>query len=189
MVSTLKEEGQPITWEVFKESLDARYGPTQFEDFFGDLTKFKQMGTVRDYQSQFERLLTRAGKLTPSQQVGCFISGLRERLRADVQASKPSTFSAAVGLARLYEARNQAQRRVAPPDVRRVTPMLTPSPAPATTPTIKKLTPEEIEDRRERAYVFTTTKNSGRVINVSVSSTLKGVGLRTMQQILPMMMK
>lgn len=72
VVSTLKEEGQPITWEVFKESLDARYGPTQFEDFFGDLTKFKQMGTVRDYQSQFERLLTRAGKLTPSQQVGCF---------------------------------------------------------------------------------------------------------------------
>ena len=67
--------------------------------FFGDLTKLEQTGTVKESQSQFERLLSRAGRLTPAQQVGCFISGLRENLRDDVQATRPSSLSTAAGLA------------------------------------------------------------------------------------------
>lgn len=80
----LKEEWQPITRDMFKEGLHVRFGPTQFDDFFGDLTKLKQIGTVREYQCQFERLLSCAGKLTPAHQVGRFVSGLQENLRADV---------------------------------------------------------------------------------------------------------
>jgi hypothetical protein len=44
--------------------MHARYGPTQFDDYFGDLTKLRQTGSVREYQSQYERLLSKAGKLT-----------------------------------------------------------------------------------------------------------------------------
>ena len=40
-----------VTWEVFKVGLLAHYGPTQFHDFFGELTKFQQMVLVREYQS------------------------------------------------------------------------------------------------------------------------------------------
>uniref|UniRef100_A0A5B7BCT4 Retrotransposon gag domain-containing protein n=1 Tax=Davidia involucrata TaxID=16924 RepID=A0A5B7BCT4_DAVIN len=87
----LKDEGETITWTLLKEGLHARFGPTQFKDFFGDLTKLRQIMTVHDYQSQFEKLLTRAGKLTPMQQVCCFTSGLREAIRADVQAAQPTT--------------------------------------------------------------------------------------------------
>eukprot|EP00268_Persea_americana_P067416 TRINITY_DN9277_c1_g2_i5.p1 TRINITY_DN9277_c1_g2~~TRINITY_DN9277_c1_g2_i5.p1 ORF type:complete len:202 (-),score=38.09 TRINITY_DN9277_c1_g2_i5:1864-2469(-) len=42
----LKEEWQPITRDMFKEGLHVRFGRTQFDDFFGDLTKLKQIGTV-----------------------------------------------------------------------------------------------------------------------------------------------
>ncbi|XP_057487988.1 uncharacterized protein LOC130774018 [Actinidia eriantha] len=101
----LREEGNPITWPLLKEGLHARFGPTDFEDFFGDLTKLRHSTIVREYQTQLEKLLMRAGKLTITQQVGCFISGLKEVIRVEVQAARPATLSAAVGLARLYEAK------------------------------------------------------------------------------------
>jgi hypothetical protein len=93
------------------EGLHVRYGPKQFNDFFGDLTKLWQIGIVREYQGQYKRLLSRAGTLSVTQQVGGFISGLKDSIRLEVQASRPTTLTAVVGLARLYEARLQAQRR------------------------------------------------------------------------------
>ena len=101
----LKEEKGEVTWLTLKEGLNSRYGPTEFDDFFGDLTRLKQVGSVREYQSQFEKLLSRVGKLNQSQQVACFIGGLKEGVRIDVQAMKPPSLSAAVGLAQLYEAK------------------------------------------------------------------------------------
>lgn len=106
-----KESEDQMTWEAMKEGLLVQYGPTQFDDFFGDLTKLRQTGSVREYQSQYERLLSRAGKLSVVQQIGGFISGLKDNIRTEVQASRPNTLTAAVGLARLFEARHQAQRR------------------------------------------------------------------------------
>ncbi|GMY13638.1 hypothetical protein FCV25MIE_08877 [Fagus crenata] len=92
--------------------LYARYGPMEFDDNFGDLTKLKQIGIVREYEGYFERLLSRwlrVGRLPPSQQVGCFISGLKDHLRVNVQALKPTSLSSAVGLARLYGAKCHSQ--------------------------------------------------------------------------------
>ncbi|KAL4186481.1 hypothetical protein AMTRI_Chr09g14350 [Amborella trichopoda] len=94
----MKEEGGIASWYEFKSSLHARYGPTQFQDFFGDLIKLQQIGSVREYQTQFERLLIQAGRLTPLQQMGCFISGLKESIKMDVQACQPATLTAAIGL-------------------------------------------------------------------------------------------
>lgn len=117
----MREQGL-VSWQILKDGLHARFGLTRFEDFFAVLTKLKQIGTIKDYQSHFERLLTRVGKLTPAQQVGCFISGLGDNLRADVKALKPTALSADMGLVCLYEARNLSQRIIASPDARRVNP-------------------------------------------------------------------
>lgn len=62
------------------------------------------------------------GPLTQEQQVGCFVSGLKENIKTDVQACKPQTLSAAIGLARLYESRNQTGRRVPVSDVKKFPP-------------------------------------------------------------------
>jgi hypothetical protein len=45
-----KETEEGASWEQLKEGLHVRYGPTQFDDFFGDLTKLRQTGTVQEYQ-------------------------------------------------------------------------------------------------------------------------------------------
>ncbi|CAB4283456.1 unnamed protein product [Prunus armeniaca] len=78
----MKEETPITTWATFKQGLHDRYSPTQFQDFF-------------------------ARRITPYQQIGCFVSGLKENIKTDVQACKPQTLSAAIGLARLYESRNK----------------------------------------------------------------------------------
>jgi len=44
-----KETEEGALWGNLKEGLHVRYGPTQFNDFFGDLTKLRQTGTVREY--------------------------------------------------------------------------------------------------------------------------------------------
>jgi hypothetical protein len=76
-----------------------RCGPTRFEDHFGDLTKLQQGGSVRDYQAEFERLLSRVEKLSTQHQLGCFVSGLKETIRIKVQAAKPTSLTEAIGLA------------------------------------------------------------------------------------------
>jgi len=38
-----KENEKEQTWEAMKDGLHIHYGPTQFENFFGDLTKLRQI--------------------------------------------------------------------------------------------------------------------------------------------------
>lgn len=42
----LTAEKEVVTWEVLKKDLHSRYGPTNYEDFFKDLMKRKQIGVV-----------------------------------------------------------------------------------------------------------------------------------------------
>jgi len=55
-----KDEDHEITWENFESGLHVRFGLAQNEDFFGDLTKLHQIGTMIEYQTQFEKLLVQA---------------------------------------------------------------------------------------------------------------------------------
>jgi hypothetical protein len=156
-----KETEEGASWEQLKEGLHVRYGPMQFNDFFGDLTKLRQTGTIREYQGQYERLLSRAGRLLVAQQIGGFISGLKESIRPEVQASRPSTLTAAVGLARLYEARLLSQRRG--PNLFDSRRGIGPSNAPPLPSAnlvrnralvIRKLSPAELKERRDRGLCF-----------------------------------
>ncbi|KAA8539426.1 hypothetical protein F0562_026118 [Nyssa sinensis] len=119
----LKQEKGVMTWQEFHDGLDHRYGATKFQDFFKELTKLQQIGSVRDYQTHFEKLLAKVGYLPHNRQVSCFISGLKDSIKADVLAGCPASLSSAIGLASLYEARNAAQRRiVSTPDPKKVFP-------------------------------------------------------------------
>jgi hypothetical protein len=133
-----RDSEETVTWESLKVALHIHYGLTVFEDHFGDLTKLQQVGTVRDYQLQFEQLLSRVGKLSIPHQLGCFVSGLKGELRTEVQALKSSTLTEAIGLARLYEARNQGTRKTR-----------------SQGPVVKRLSPTELQVRRDRGLCFT----------------------------------
>jgi hypothetical protein len=106
-----KEDEESPSWENLKTELYNRYGPTRMEDHFGDLTKLRQGGSVRDYQVEFERLLSRVGKLSTQHQLGCFVSGLKEMIRIEVQVAKPTSLTKATGLARLFEAKTWSLKK------------------------------------------------------------------------------
>lgn len=92
--------------------------------------------------------------------MGYFISGLKENIRADVQACTPVTLSAAIGLARLYEARNNSIQHATQLEVGKSIPNLpleaNPSPMP-----IKRLSPSELQDRRDKGLCFNCNDKFG----------------------------
>eukprot|EP00268_Persea_americana_P021342 TRINITY_DN2127_c1_g1_i1.p1 TRINITY_DN2127_c1_g1~~TRINITY_DN2127_c1_g1_i1.p1 ORF type:complete len:132 (-),score=14.32 TRINITY_DN2127_c1_g1_i1:349-744(-) len=116
----------------------------------------------------------------------CFISDLRENLRTNVKSWRPTSLFNVVELARLYKTMNLAQYRVAPPNVRRVTP------SPATLlacPNLPKSSSlMKSRKGKTKACVSTMTKSLDWVTDASGSSILKGVCPRKMKKILPWMM-
>jgi hypothetical protein len=58
----------------------------------GHLTKLKQSGTVEDFIVAFERLAFRTEGMTDAFFRECFISGLKEEIRAHVLMAQPSTW-------------------------------------------------------------------------------------------------
>jgi hypothetical protein len=147
----LLREGREIGWAEFTEGLFTRFGPNQFYDPFGELTKLQQEGSVREYQARFESLLSKIGNLPQNQQVSCFISGLEEVIKSDVMAGQPLTLTSAIGLARLYEARNTAIRRNNVSDVK---PLDNLQPTTQSILPIKRLTPAELKERQEKGLCF-----------------------------------
>lgn len=69
----------------------------------GELTKLKQTTSVKDYQEQFELLANKTQGLPAHFFTSCFISGLKEEIRANVLMFKPATTLQAIGLAKLQE--------------------------------------------------------------------------------------
>ena len=51
-----------VSWEDFTQALCVRFGPSDYENFDEALAKLRQMGSVREYQTQFERLASRVEK-------------------------------------------------------------------------------------------------------------------------------
>ncbi|EXB28516.1 hypothetical protein L484_006138 [Morus notabilis] len=160
--NTLNEH---IDWARFKRELMLRFGSAPYEDGFGELCKLKQTSTVRDYQSRFERLLSKAGVLTAEQETACFISGLRDSLQADVKAHGPTALASAITLARIYEGRNQSTTKWAS----HPRPTSTPRPSfpssnrrheseekSASTPEfpVRRFTPSELQQRRAQGLCF-----------------------------------
>lgn len=166
-----KNQGHLVTWDGLKAGLLAKFAATEYEDSFGDLCKLKQTGTVSDYQPQFERLLARAGSLTDKQEAACFISGLKDGLRADVRAQNPQNLSAAIGLARNYELKAQEIRRSVNPtfssSVRNSSNQWNNSLTPSGSKTInlemifpiRNLTPIELQRRREQELCYSCDEN------------------------------
>ncbi|GMY20249.1 hypothetical protein FCV25MIE_15488 [Fagus crenata] len=152
----LQQETNNIPWNVFKSGILARYGPTQFYDYFGELTKLQQSGTVKEYQTRFEQLLAKAGPLPSTRQVSCFISGLKENLKADVMAGRPANLTTAIGLARLYEARNTSIRRATSlPLSNRSGPALIREDGNSRPPvTVHQMSPTELKERRDKGLCY-----------------------------------
>lgn len=77
-----------LDWKSCVLGLTTRFGPNVFEDAIGELTKLTQTSTVKIYQEMFEELSNRTTGLTQEFFVSCFVSGLREDIKAGIQMFK-----------------------------------------------------------------------------------------------------
>ncbi|GFS46186.1 hypothetical protein Acr_00g0100660 [Actinidia rufa] len=82
-----------VSWETFKQGIISRFGPDVFEDAVGELTKLKQTSSVKEYQEKFEFLANKTHKLPESFFISCFISGLKEEIKANVLMFRPTQTS------------------------------------------------------------------------------------------------
>ncbi|GJV26463.1 hypothetical protein Tco_1379158 [Tanacetum coccineum] len=103
----------PIAPLRFEESVKNRFGPSKYEDLHGALSKLLQLGTVEDYQREFEKLMNRVTDIPESLLIFFYISGLKLNLQHELLVSKQTTLGDASSLARITEARLKDQSSMA----------------------------------------------------------------------------
>ncbi|WVY92398.1 hypothetical protein V8G54_031486 [Vigna mungo] len=128
-----------VSWTGFTRSLELEFGPSPYECPRSDLFKLMQTGSVQDYYVQFTALANRVHGVTSEALLDCFIGGLNLEICRDVVAQSPTTL--------MLKSTSL--------------PALLPTPPKSTfTPSnVKKLSPAEVQLRRDhkclnKQYLF-----------------------------------
>ncbi|XP_024196010.1 uncharacterized protein LOC112199194 [Rosa chinensis] len=103
----------PHTWQGLADLLMREFSSYNRSEYQAALARMSQTGSVEHYKEQFTKLSRRAPRFPPEVLLSCFIGGLKEDIRVDVQAQKPRTLYEACELARVYETRNESHRSYA----------------------------------------------------------------------------
>lgn len=167
---TMTNKGGPIDWEEFVRGLISIYDPSYTISYNGELSKLKQEGMrYDDYQAEFMQLSHHVHGLTHTYKMNCFISGLRETVKYEVMAKKPTTLVEAMRLAKLEEEKTAALRKSAKGNSHKEVnnnfggatfgvlstqkPNTTSSTTIVTHP-VKKLTQHELKKKRDKGLCF-----------------------------------
>jgi len=178
----LMDAGHTGGWEEFVFALKTRFAPSAFDDPVGAFTKLKQTSTVEDYQVQFEILSNRIQGMSEEFKVSTFLSGLKEEVRIMVTMLKSTTLSSAFGLAKLQEEEVRLRGRghkyqswvtnsqgytklsaaptpprltiPTPPETRNTNPPYNPNFNRRPSIPIKRLTPAQMQERREKGVML-----------------------------------
>lgn len=93
---------ESISWRQFTRALMSRFGPNDYDNYFGELSKLQQSGSVQDYLEQFETLLSKTSGLPVDQFVAMFVSGLKESI-VEVDVRNPENLVEGTILAKKFE--------------------------------------------------------------------------------------
>ncbi|KAL6320971.1 hypothetical protein AAG906_010780 [Vitis piasezkii] len=148
------EEGKEVAWADFEEELWARFGPTKCEDFDEALSRVKQMGSLRDYQREFEKLGNRVQGWTQKALVGTFMGGLKSEIADGIRMFKPKSLKEAISLARMRDDQLTRQLRFTRPLQPNRPHDFSTQMKSKPTPTMKRLTWEEMQKRRAQGLCF-----------------------------------
>ena len=151
-----------VRWKDFEKEVLIRFGPTGYIDYDEALSRIKQIGSLRDYLVQFERLSTQVQGWSEKALIGTFTGGLKPELSKEVKVSKPRTLRQAIEYARLQDDYLAEDKRGGRGDQRKSsfsnqegkptsTPGTTSKPLPVG---VKKLTWEEMKKNREKGLCF-----------------------------------
>ncbi|GKD61167.1 retrotransposon-related protein [Tanacetum coccineum] len=102
----MMRNGLITTWARFEESARNCFGPSEYEDLNGALSKLLQLGTVNDYQREFEKLMNQARDIPDTLLISFYISALELHLQREFLVSRPTTMMGdAFSLSLISEAR------------------------------------------------------------------------------------
>lgn len=146
-----------ISWEKLEEELWARFGPSGCEDFDEALSRIRQLGTLRDYQCEFEKLGNKVRGWMQKALVGTFMGILKVEISNGIRMFKLQSLKEAINLARMRDEQLARQQQfMRPPPTR--APLALPQPtrvAPATLAAlIRRLSWEEMQRRRVQGLCF-----------------------------------
>lgn len=150
-------------------------GWTEFEDSAEALFKLRQIGTLKDYISEFWHLANCTTDLGPILLKSCFLGGLKRELKYDVKLLRPLNVHDAIAIAVQLDTKftNLQSGCTKPNPIFR-----SPTPAVATsivTPRnpnfpVKRLAPEEIQRKRERGDCWSVMISGVEAISVLISN-------------------
>lgn len=171
------------SWLGLTRALELEFGPTPYDSPRTSLFKLAQTTIVSSYYLQFTALANRSDGLTPDAILDCFVSGIRPEIKRDVLAQSPKSLSKAYALAKLFEEKYPAQTEEKYPTRSKPfpaaastrpfnhnpnsptrnyklppllpTPNLKPKPPPTKSPTVRNMSPAEMQLRRDKGLCFT----------------------------------
>ena len=137
------------TWTKFTKALQDCFD--QESSFLGRLTKLRQTGIVDEYITAFEALAFRTWGLSDVFYTECFISGLKEAIKAQVLLHHPPTWTEACNVARNVERALAAQysrpnfsAKGRPPQAHNTTQTLK----------VQKVSPAKMAERRKQGLCY-----------------------------------
>ncbi|GJV25063.1 transposon ty3-I gag-pol polyprotein [Tanacetum coccineum] len=176
----LQKTHQVPNWVSLAKAIEDHFGPSQFDSPRAQLFKLTQTTSAAEYYHQFTVLANRVEGLSDEALMDCFLSGLKEPLRREVLAQTPTSLLRAGSLARLFDEKNSmgfisktnstlsgssfkttpvnssltsvSQTKFSSPSP---LPPLLPKPQIKPLPHVKKLSPAEMQLRREKGLCFT----------------------------------
>ncbi|GJR67341.1 NIN-like protein [Tanacetum coccineum] len=98
----IKTHGETVAWNVYEEAILKRFGSIN-EDPMTELKNLRYETSMREYQSQFEKLLNQVD-ITESQSISMFIVGLPVFIELNVRMFRPKSLADAFSLANSQEA-------------------------------------------------------------------------------------
>jgi hypothetical protein len=154
--------GSPSLGKFLKKKYWFVFGPTGYEDYDEALSRVKQKGTLREYQKEFEKLANRVIGCPQKALIGTFLGGLKAEISSDVRKFKPRTLRATIEFARMREDELNHMKKSTYSDVSKYSPKppwessptMTPSLPKITGSQVKKLSWDEMQQRREKGLCF-----------------------------------
>jgi hypothetical protein len=169
-----QDEGMPA-WERFRALCQLRFGPPTQGTRLAQLARLPFTSSVQEYSNRYNAVLCHARDLNPRQKAELFVGGLPEHIQVDVEMHHPPDLQTAMYLARAFERRAAAMQPaadsfvapslprpglptprhpVAGPSVTTGATLAVPAPLPAPAPSFRRLTPEELLERRRQGLCY-----------------------------------
>ena len=103
MVSLDVKTNRLSTWDTFLTDLFKRFGPSEYRDLWGELSKLVETSTILDYYNGFEDLSTKVTRADEAFLQSCFEFGICAKIRRNFRIHRPTTLLQAVSLAKMIE--------------------------------------------------------------------------------------